>query len=134
MVDYVQRFTAGDKDDRVKLDAVMGEVRTLAGQGAAVLVISSVARQKNSRGSSTYQGLSLAAFRGSAELEFGCDSAFLLHADPRSGVARLENVKERFGQLRDIPLRFCGAFQRFDAGDILDGYDAAPEQQGTVAP
>lgn len=134
VVDYVQRFSAGDKEDRVKLDLVMTQVRTLADQGAAVLVISSVARQKNSRGSSTYQGLSMAAFRGSAELEFGCDSAFLLHADPRSGVARLEHVKERFGQLRDVPLRFCGAFQRFDAGDVLDGFDAAPEPQGTVAP
>ena len=134
VVDYVQRYTAGDKDDRAKLDAVMGQVRTLADQGAAVIVISSVARQKDRRGSSTYGGLSLAAFRGSAELEFGADSAFLLHSDPASGVARLECVKERFGRPRDIPLRFCGEFQRFDAGDILDGFDAAPEPQGTVAP
>lgn len=135
VVDYVQRFSAGDKEDRMKLDAVMGQVRTLADQGAAVLVISSVSRQKNRRGSSTYsEGLSLAAFRGSAELEFGADSAFLLHGDPRSGVARLECVKERFGRPRDIPLRFCGEFQRFDAGDILDGFDAAPDPQGTVPP
>ena len=134
VVDYVQRFTAGDKDDRAKLDAVMNQVRQLADAGAAVIVVSSVARQKNSRGSSTYGGLTMAAFRGSAELEFGADSAYLLHADPRSGVARLEHVKERFGQQRDVPLRFCGAFQRFDAGDDLDGFDAASEPQGTVAP
>jgi len=134
VVDYVQRLSADGKEDRAKLDHVMNQVRRLADQGAAVIVISSVARQKDRRGSSTYAGLSMAAFRGSAELEFGADSAFLLHSDPRSGVARLENVKERFGQLRDVPLRFCGAFQRFDAGDDLDGYDAAPEPQGTVAP
>jgi len=134
VVDYVQRFTAGDKDDRAKLDAVMNQVRQLADAGAAVIVVSSVARQKDRRGSSTYGGLTMAAFRGSAELEFGADSAYLLHADPRSGVARLEHVKERFGQLRDVPLRFCGAFQRFDAGDDLDGFDAASEPQGTVAP
>jgi replicative DNA helicase len=126
VVDYVQRFSAADKDDRAKLDAVMGQVRLLANAGAAVVVISSVARQKSKNGSSTYAGLSMAAFRGSAELEFGADSTFLLHSDPASGVARLECVKERFGRLRDIPLRFCGEFQRFDPGDPLDGYDAAP--------
>ena len=134
VVDYVQRFSAGDKEDRAKLDLVMNQLRLLADAGAAVLVISSVARQKNSRGSSTYQGLSMAAFRGSAELEFGADSAFLLHCDPRTGVARLECVKERFGQPRDVPLRFRGEFQRFDPGDVLDGFDTAPEPQGTVAP
>ena len=125
VVDYVQRFTAGDKEDRMKLDAVMGQVRVLASAGAAVIVISSVARQKSKNGSSTYGGLTLAAFRGSAELEFGADSAFLLHSDPATGVARLECVKERFGRPRDIALRFCGEYQRFDAGDVLDGFDAA---------
>ena len=134
VVDYVQRFSAGDKDDRAKLDAVMGQVRVLASAGAAVIVISSVARQKSKNGSSTYGGLTLAAFRGSAELEFGADSAFLLHSDPATGVARLECVKERFGRPRDIALRFRGEYQRFDAGDVLDGFDAAPEPQGTVAP
>lgn len=131
VVDYVQRFSAGDKDDRAKLDAVMGQVRLLANAGAAVVVISSVARQKSKTGSSTYGGLTLAAFRGSAELEFGADSAYLLHSDPATGVARLECVKERFGRPRDIPLRFCGEFQRFDAADMLAGFDAAPGPGGT---
>ena len=126
VVDYVQRFSDGDKEDRMKLDAVMGHVRLLANEGAAVIVISSVARQKSNNGSSTYGGLTLAAFRGSAELEFGADSAFLLHSDPASGVARMECVKERFGQLRDIPLRFNGELQQFDKGKLLDGFDAAP--------
>ncbi len=126
VVDYVQRFSAGEKEDRAKLDAVMSQVRLLANAGAAAVVISSVSRQKSKNGSSTYSGLSMAAFRGSAELEFGADSAFILHSDPASGVARLECVKERFGRPRDIPLRFCGEFQRFDPGDPLDGYDAAP--------
>ena len=76
VVDYVQRFSAGEKDDRAKLDAVMSQVRLVANAGAAVLVVSSVARQKSKAGSSTYDGPSLAAFRGSAELEFGADSAF----------------------------------------------------------
>ena len=129
VVDYVQRFSASEAEDRMKLDRIMSQVRILADAGAAVLVISSVARQKDKSGSSTYAGLSMAAFRGSAELEFGADSAFLLNLDKRSGVAVLQCVKQRFGPEIDIPLRFCGPLQRFDPGDPLDGFDAAPGPQ-----
>jgi replicative DNA helicase len=125
VIDYVQRYSSGDKEDRAKLDEVMNKVRLLANAGAAVFVVSSVTRQKNRNGGSTYAGLSLAAFRGSAELEFGADDAYLLHSDPTTGVARLEHVKFRFTRPRDVHLRFCGEYQRFDAGDELDGFDAA---------
>ena len=67
----------------------------------------------------------MASFRGSAELEFGADSAYILHNSPQ-GVASLECVKQRFGPLRDIHLRFDGPHQRFDVGDALDGFDVAP--------
>lgn len=122
VIDYVQRFSSGDRDDRAKLDEVMGKVRLLASAGAAVFVVSSVTRQKDRAGGSTYAGLSLAAFRGSAELEFGADDAYLLHSGP---AARLEQVKNRFSSPRDVPLRFRGEFQRFEAGDELDGFGAA---------
>lgn len=126
VVDYAQRFTTGDADDRAKLDRLMSGVRALAAAGACVLLVSSVARQKSKNGSSTYSGLSLAAFRGSAELEFGADSAFILHGS-KDGAAALEAVKNRFGALTDIPLRFDGALQTFTAGDSLAMFDAAPE-------
>ncbi len=126
VIDYAQRFTVGDGDERTKLDAMMNQVRALATAGAGVVLVSSVSRQKNAVGGSTYAGLSLAAFRGSAELEFGADSAFILHTS-KEGIAALECVKSRFGQMRDIPLRFNGAMQTFSAGDPLDAYDAAPE-------
>ncbi len=125
VADYAQRFTTGDDDDRAKLDRLMGGVRTLAAAGAGVVLVSSVARQKNAVGASTYSGLSLAAFRGSAELEFGADSAYLLHKS-KEGVAALECVKNRFGSQQDIALRFDGALQTFTAGDSLDHFDAAP--------
>jgi len=126
VIDYVQRFTLDDgKDARLKLDALMNHARILALAGAAVILISSVARQRSSNGSSTYSGLNMASFRGSAELEFGADSAYVLNNTPE-GIASLQCVKNRFGTMRDIPLRFCGEFQRFDAGDALDGFDAAP--------
>lgn len=133
VVDYIQRFSAGDREDRAKLDAVMSQIRLLVDLSAAVIVISSVARQKSRNGSSTYGGLTMAAFRGSAELEFGADSAYLLHSDPATGIAKLECVKERFGTPRDIPLRFHGEFQRFEAGDILDGFEVAPARASAGA-
>lgn len=127
VVDYAQRFTTGEGDDRAKLDALMSGVRTLATAGACVVLISSVARQKSKNGSSTYAGLNLASFRGSSEIEFGADTAYILEADPKSGVAVLKCEKDRFRQPRDVPLRFDGALQTFTAGDPLDRYDAAPE-------
>ena len=120
----MQRFCTGDDGDRIKLDKLMTGVRALATAGAGVLLVSSVLRQKSKTGSSTYQGLSLAAFRGSAELEFGADSAYLLHAE-KDGTAALECVKSRFGRQRDIALRFDGALQTFTEGNPLDWFDSA---------
>ena len=127
VVDYAQRFATGDGDDRAKLDALMGGVRTLAMAGAGVVLVSSVSRQKSNTGSNTYSGLNLASFRGSSEIEFGADSAFILDTDPRSGVAVLKCEKERFRQQRDIHLRFDGARQTFAAGDPLDLFNGAAE-------
>ena len=129
VVDYAQRFAAGDGTDaRLKLDDFMSAVRSLAMAGAGVILVSSVSRQKTSNGSSTYAGVNMASFRGSAELEFGADAAYLLHADA-DGVATLECVKQRYGRMRNLPLRFDGPRQTFTAGDPLDGYDAAPGQR-----
>ncbi len=125
VVDYAQRFTVGDgKDERQKLDALMSQVRTVASAGACVVVISSVSRGKAPNGNSSYSGSSLASFRGSSEFEFGADSAYIL--DSGEGIATLRCVKNRFRQAQNIALRFCGEFQRFESGDALDGFDAAP--------
>ncbi|MDY3555747.1 DnaB helicase C-terminal domain-containing protein [Gemmata sp. JC717] len=126
VVDYAQRFTTGDDDDRAKLDALMSQVRKLATAGACVVLVSSVARQKSKNGSSTYAGLGMASFRGSSELEFGADTAYILH-NAKDGIGLLECVKARFGAPRDIPLRFDGPTQTFTAGEPLDQFDAAPE-------
>jgi replicative DNA helicase len=123
VIDYAQRFIEND-DTRKGVDALISSVRRLALCGAGVLLISSVARQKSQSGGSTYSGLNMASFRGSSELEFGCDAAYLLDSSP-DGVAVLKCVKKRFGKLTDIPLRFSGEFQTFSAGDALDLYDSA---------
>ena len=54
-------------------------------------------------------GISLASFRESSELEFGCDDAFILHpeADNAEGDAmRLRHLKSRHGEARDLLLQF----------------------------
>jgi replicative DNA helicase len=127
VVDYAQRFATGDGDDRANLDRLMSAARKLAVAGACVLLVSSVARQKSSNGSNTYTGLNLASFRGSSEIEFGADAAYILDADVKAGVAVLRCEKDRFRQPRDIPLRFDAARQTFTAGDPLDAYDTAAE-------
>jgi replicative DNA helicase len=124
VLDYLQRFALDAADDRTRLDRLMSQVRRVADQGLAVLVISSVSRQKG-RSGSTYAGLDMASYRGSAELEFGADAAYLLDADLRHGIATLRQTKNRYGPLRDVPLRFDGTHQEFRAGDALDGYDVA---------
>lgn len=128
VVDYAQRFTTGEDDDRSKLDALMSQVRTLASAGACVVLVSSVARQKTKSGSSTYAGLGMASFRGTSELEFGADAAYILHT-AKDGIALLECVKARFGLARDIPLRFDGPTQTFSAGEPLDRFDAAHDPE-----
>ena len=128
VVDYVQRFAHGI-DLRQSIDGLMTGLRRLASAGAAVVAVSSVSRQKDDKGRSGYDGLNMASFRGSAELEFGADSAYLLEAS--DGAAVLRCVKNRFGKPADIHLRFAGEFQRYDAGDPFDAFDAVP---GTPKP
>lgn len=124
VIDYAQRFGGTGNDDRAKLDDLMTGVRALATAGAGVVLISSVSRQKSANGSSTYSGLGMASFRGSSELEFGCDSAYILDASSE-GIATLVGVKNRYGAVRNTPLRFDGGLQTFSPGCDLDAFDAA---------
>lgn len=126
-LDYVQRFAVGDgsKDRREQLETAATVLRRFCDAGAVVLAASAVARQKGS-GGSTYAGLNLASFRGSSELEYGTDAAYLLvPAEGGQVVFRCE--KNRYGAVADIATRFDPAVQSFTpalAG--LDAFDAAP--------
>ena len=79
-----------------------------------------VGRSKDARGRNSYaEGLGLASFRESSELEYGADSAFILSPDG-DGVVTLKHLKDRHGECRDIPLRFDGARQSFTVGAAAD--------------
>jgi replicative DNA helicase len=118
VLDYIQRIappgTQGDK--RGSVDATMNFIRQFADAGAAVLVVSSVGRQKDNKGRSSYGGdaLNLASFKESGELEFGADDAFILAPSEKlAGVRELRHLKARNTECRDIQLAFDGSIQRF---------------------
>ena len=121
LLDYIQRIAPPGEhgDRRGAIDATMNFLRQFADAGVAVMVVAAVSRSKDSRGRSTYgEGLNLASFRESSELEFGADDAFILVPDGDEGDAvTLLHLKSRHGEAKDFPLRFDRFYQRFTAGD-----------------
>jgi replicative DNA helicase len=119
VLDYIQRFTVGDgkAEKREQLETAATVLRWFCDAGAAVLVASAVARQKSANGS-TYRGLNLASFRGSSELEYGTDAAYLFTPgegfDPETGgTVTLECGKNRYRTPADIVTRFDTNTQTF---------------------
>jgi replicative DNA helicase len=125
LVDYIQRIGTHGKhgDPRGAVDAAMGDLRALANSGRSVIVVAALARSKDTKGRSSYrEGLSLASFRESSELEYSADDAFILaptggtenERDP-SALVRLQHLKSRYGEMKDIDLMFDKKYQRFTA-------------------
>lgn len=132
VIDYIQMFTvAGVADPRERLETAATVLRRFCDAGAALLVASAVSRQKSATGS-TYAGLGLASFRGSSELEFGCDSAYVLVPTEGGGI-NFQCEKNRYGAVADIPTEFDPATQTFrPAKSGLNGlYAAAPARPRT---
>ena len=134
VLDYIQRIappgTQGDK--RGSVDATMNYLRQFADAGAAVVVVSSVGRQKDSRGRTSYAGdsLNLASFKESGELEFGADDAFILAPSAKlPGIRELKHLKARHTDPHDIHLTFDGPTQSFVAVD----HDAEANRGGWSA-
>lgn len=134
LLDYVQRIPPpGDHaDKRGAVSATMDYLRQFADAGVAVLVVAAVGRTRDSKGRSTYaaDGLNLASFRESSELEYGADSAFLLTPDAEpDDVVTLRCLKDRHGEPRDIALRFERRLQRFTPTGTTD---PAPADKGKL--
>jgi hypothetical protein len=123
VVDYIQLFSAFD---RTQADAwrqsrsthtpppcvhdvarVMSELRRLASAGVAIVAVSAINKD-------AYSGAKIGGFRGSSELEYGCDEAFILEQDEsRDGVTHLRHVASRHSETRDRILKFEGVVHRF---------------------
>lgn len=126
LLDYIQRIPPPGEhgDKRGAVNATMDYLRQFADAGTAVIVISAIGRTKDSKGRSSYsgEGLTLASFRESSELEFGADDAFILTADDDQGDAvTLRHLKSRNGECRDLALTFHRRHQRFTPAGIDQG-------------
>ncbi len=118
LLDYIQRIPPpGDHaDKRGAVNATMDYLRQFADAGTAVIVVSAIGRTRDGKGRSSYagEGLNLASFRESSELEFGADDAFIMVADDDQGDAvTLRHLKSRHGEARDLALTFHRKHQRF---------------------
>lgn len=125
VLDYIQRIRPpGDHGDkRSSVDATMSHLRAFADEGMAVIVLSAVGRSKDKSGRSSYSGdgLNLASFRESSELEFGADDAFILTSDSKAeDEIILRHLKSRNGECRDVRLMFDKPLQRFTTIDPFD--------------
>jgi replicative DNA helicase len=118
LLDYIQRIRPPGEhgDRRGSVDATMDYLRKFADAGVAVVVVAAVARQKDTKGRSSYAGdaLTLASFRESSELEFGADDAYILAPDGKDAErVTLRHLKARHTEPRDIVLRFDRCRQSF---------------------
>jgi len=165
ILDYLQRFTLDDEDaePRERIGRMMDALRRLASRGLAVIVVSALGRTRDRTGRSSYSGdgLSLASFRETSELEYGADDAFILapieERDPSR--LRLQHLKSRHGAQVTQDLYFnrgVQSFQRLERHDARgtdlgsrgegNGFDedllrawndtplAAPNEDGTMDP
>ena len=126
VLDYIQRFVVGGGkgDQREQLETAASLLRRFCDAGAAVLVASAVARQRHA-GGSTYNGLNLASFRGSSELEYGTDAAYLI-VPGDAGAITFQCEKNRYAAVADIVARFNPTTQTFSPSPSgLDAFDAA---------
>lgn len=120
VLDYIQRIAPPGEhgDRRGAVDATMSYLRQFAEAGTALIVVAAVSRSRDSKGRSSYsEGLNLASFRESSELEFGADDAFIIattegEGEPSSRVV-LKHLKSRHGEARDIILTFDRKRQQF---------------------
>jgi len=118
LLDYLQRIRPPGEhaDRRHSVDALMDYLRQFADAGCAVLAVSAVARTKDKRGRSSYEGdgLNLASFRESSELEYGADTAYVLVPDrDNPETVTLRCLKNRYGEPVDVYLRFERRIQSF---------------------
>jgi replicative DNA helicase len=118
LLDYIQRIPPPGEhgDQRGAVNASMDYLRQFADEGIAVIVVSAIGRTKDSKGRSSYsgEGVNLASFRESSELEYGADDAFILTAADNPGDAvTLRHLKSRHGESRDIKLNFHRRYQHF---------------------
>jgi len=134
VLDYIQRILPPGEhsDKRNAVNATMDYMRQFADAGVAVLVLAAVGRTKDNRGRTSYSGdgLNLASFRESSELEFGADDAFIVVPDEAQDSQRvhLRHLKARHSDPHDLDLLFDKRIQRFSTAKVLPKWDLEPDK------
>jgi replicative DNA helicase len=119
IIDYVQRFSVSrdDAEARLRVNEMMDYLRQFASAGIAVIVVSAVGRTRDKAGRSSYagDGLTLASFRETSELEYGADDALILApvSPDEPDIVRLSHLKARHGRQVTQKFRFDRAVQSF---------------------
>jgi replicative DNA helicase len=128
ILDYVQRIEPRSISGmskpsglREKTNVLMGQWRkVVSGFGACICGAVAVARSRDNKGRSSYDGkhLSMASLRESGELEYGADDCLLLfptNDDMYSPVRdmTLKHEKSRYDEMKDVALQFDRRIQRF---------------------
>ena len=137
LLDYIQRIPPPGEhgDRRGSVDATMNYLRQFADAGVAVMVVAAVARTKDKRGRSSYagDGLNLASFRESSELEFGADDAFILvpDGDEDDDTVTLRHLKARHTEPKDLTFRFDRRCQRFSEAEDAQFW-SPPQEEGKL--
>lgn len=134
IIDYVQRFSvpAEDAEARHRVNRMMDHLRQFAKAGVAVIVISAVGRTKDRAGRSSYagDGLNLASFRETSELEYGADDALILAPvdDAEPTIVRLSHLKARHGRQVTQDFHFNRSVQSFTLISGSASTSSAPER------
>jgi len=120
VLDYLHRIPPPGEhgDKRAAVNATMDYLRQFADAGCGLLVVAAVNRTKDAKGRTSYagDGLNLASFRESSELEFGADDAFILVTAPKNPAAvTAKHLKARHTEARDLTVIFDRDIQRFTA-------------------
>lgn len=119
IVDYLQKFRSGDSDANEGIESVMNALRFISMSGWAVLSLSSTSRS-DSKGAGRHDTskLDMGSFRGSGEIEFQADSAYVLR-DLSGGaegdrLMNLDCLKNRHGPRGSSELKFVASELRFE--------------------
>ncbi|MEM8668764.1 MAG: DnaB-like helicase C-terminal domain-containing protein [Planctomycetota bacterium] len=125
VIDYLQKFRVGDSTYE-GIEEVVSLLRWAAMAGWAILAISSTSRGEGKEKHSS-ENLGLASFRGSGEIEFQADSAYVIK-DQSGGAegdrnVRLECVKNRHGSRESFDLVFRVERLEFEGDQVVKKHD-----------
>lgn len=118
VVDYLQKFRNPKVTGQEGIEEVMNALRVFAKHNWAVLALSSTARQEGKGSKHDSSKLDMGSFRGSGEIEFQADAAYVLRRkdmdETETLSMELKCVKNRHGRPESLDLKFIPSEMRFE--------------------